>query len=141
MTKKARTSGPVCLLDGNVLVALAGIGHVHHEAAHRWFDQHDGAFATCPITQGTLVRLLMQLSKLDTQGALGTLAALVAHPRHHFWPDALAFAEVDWRGVIGQRQVTDAYLASLARHNGGQLVTFDRGLLALHPDVAIGLDV
>jgi uncharacterized protein len=139
MTKKAR-DGPVCLLDGNVLVALAGKEHVHHAAAHRWFASHDGAFATCPITQGTLVRMLMRLSKLEIQSSVEALATLAAHPKHHFWPDTLAFADVDWRGVIGQRQVTDAYLASLARHHGGKLVSFDRGLVALHPDVVIGLE-
>ena len=36
-------------------------------------------------------------------------------------------------------RVTDAYLAALARHFGGRLVTFDRGLAALHADVAIAL--
>src|SRR3990170_2466443 len=30
-------------------------------------------------------------------------------------------------GVIGHRQVTDAYLAALARHHRGQLATFDPG--------------
>jgi len=39
-------------------------------------------------------------------------------------------------GVIGHRRVTDAYLAQLARHNGGKLATFDEGLAALHRDVA-----
>ena len=38
-----------------------------------------------------------------------------------------------------QCQVTDAYLAALARHHGGKLVTFDSGLAALHADVAVGL--
>lgn len=33
--------------------------------------------------------------------------------------------------------MTDAYLAALARVRGGQLVTFDRGLAALHTDVAV----
>jgi predicted nucleic acid-binding protein len=39
-------------------------------------------------------------------------------------------------GVIGHRQVTDAYLAQLARANHGRLATFDRGLAALHTDIA-----
>lgn len=34
------------------------------------------------------------------------------------------------------RQVTDAYLAALARTHGGRLLTFDRGLAAAHADVA-----
>jgi toxin-antitoxin system PIN domain toxin len=125
------------LPDGNVLVALVSPSHVHHAAAERWFAGTDLAFATCPITQGTLLRLLMQLGPLPTEVALATLQQLVAHPRHRFWPDALAYPAVSWRGVMGHRQVTDAYLAALARHFQGRLVTFDRGLHALHDDVTV----
>jgi uncharacterized protein len=39
-------------------------------------------------------------------------------------------------GVIGHRQVTDAYLAELARRREARLATFDKGLAALHADVA-----
>ena len=42
---------------------------------------------------------------------------------------------------MGHRQVTDAYLAALARHHGGKLASFDKRLVALHPDVGVGLDV
>jgi len=38
--------------------------------------------------------------------------------------------------VLGHRQVTDAYLAGLARAHRGRLPTMDRGLVAVHPDVA-----
>lgn len=37
-------------------------------------------------------------------------------------------------GVIGHRQVTDAYLVALARGHRSRLATFDRGLAALHGD-------
>ncbi len=37
---------------------------------------------------------------------------------------------------VGHRQITDAYLAQLARARGGQVVTFDRGMAKLHSDVA-----
>jgi predicted nucleic acid-binding protein len=39
-------------------------------------------------------------------------------------------------GVLGHGHVTDAYLAQLARTNGAKIVTLDRGLAALHADVA-----
>lgn len=55
---------------------------------------------------------------------------------HRFWPDDVSFEQVRLRGVVGHRQVTDAYLAGLARQRGGQLATFDRGLAAMHLDVA-----
>lgn len=128
---------PVHLLDGNVLVALADAAHVHHEAAVRWFMSLDAPFATCPITQGTLLRMLLQFKAVsDVGAAVDFLKRFTAHPRHRFWPDSLPYASISWKGIFGQRQVTDAYLAALARHQVGRLVTFDQGLAALHADVA-----
>ncbi len=129
----------VHLLDGNVLVALLTSSHVHHAAAQHWFAGQSQPFATCPITQGTLLRLLIRLGDVKPETAVQVLAQLVAHARHRFWPDALGYLDISWRGVMGHRQVTDAYLAALARHHGGKLVSFDAGLVALHADVALGL--
>jgi predicted nucleic acid-binding protein len=39
-------------------------------------------------------------------------------------------------GIIGHRQVTDAYLAHLARSHSARLATFDQALAKLHADVA-----
>ena len=39
--------------------------------------------------------------------------------------------------IANHRQVTDAYLAALARARGARLATLDRGLAAAHPDVAV----
>jgi uncharacterized protein len=139
MTTKKASTEPVHLLDGNVLVALVSKAHIHHAAAQAWFVTSNCPFATCPITQGTLLRLLMRLSELSADAAGGVLGQLMAHPRHRFWPDVLDYSSVSWRGVLGHRQVTDAYLAALARHHAGKLVSFDRGLVALHADVAVGL--
>ena len=132
-------SQPVHLLDGNVLYALIDQAHVHHEPAKRWFSGLEGSFATCPITQGTLLRLTMRLSGRSTEQALAVLAAVVTHARHQFWPDALACGSIRWHGVMGHRQVTDAYLAALARHHAGRLASFDRGLVALHTDVGVAV--
>ena len=127
------------LLDGNVLVALVDEAHVHHEQARSWFSKLPWGFATCPITQGTLLRLMMRVSGLSADQATAVLMALTRHPRHHFWPDSLPCEQVQWHGVMGHRQVTDAYLAALARHQGGKLASFDRGLVALHKDVAVAV--
>jgi predicted nucleic acid-binding protein len=62
------------------------------------------------------------------------LTAIHEDPRHEFWPDDLAYRDVPLRGVIGHRQVTDAYLVALARRHGAKLATFDEGLAALHDD-------
>ena len=48
------------LLDANVLIALLVEDHVHHGAAENWFTGMSGNFATCPITQGSLIRLLIR---------------------------------------------------------------------------------
>lgn len=122
------------LLDGNVLIALILDEHVHHDAALRWFDAVD-RFATCPITQGTLLRTLLRLDDRVTD-AVATLGALASDNRHEFWPDDIPYVAIRMAGVTGHRQVTDAYLAGLTRTRGGRLATFDKGLAALHPDVA-----
>jgi toxin-antitoxin system PIN domain toxin len=130
---------PVHLLDGNLLYALIDEAHVHHAPARRWFASASCGFATCPITQGTLLRLAMRLGGNGIAQALSLLEAVTAHPRHHFWPDAMPYAQVQWQGVMGHRQVTDAYLAGLARHHRGKLARFDRGLVALHADVGVAV--
>jgi predicted nucleic acid-binding protein len=76
----------VHLLDGNVLVALVSPSHVHHAAAERWFAEVDAPFATCPVTQGTLLRILMNIGQLDAGSARDVLGQLTAHPKHRFWP-------------------------------------------------------
>ena len=139
MTRAARQQEVVHLLDGNVLVALVSSTHVHHLAAQAWFAAGNQPFATCPITQGTLLRLLMRLGDVPADTAVAVLAGVTGHARHRFWPDLLGYADISWRGVLGHRQVTDAYLAALARHHRGRLVTFDTGLAALHADVGLGL--
>ena len=136
---RPRAAPTVHLLDGNVLYALIDQAHVHHAAARQWFVALPGGFATCPITQGTLLRLAMRLGGHDIAQALALLQAVTRHARHHFWPDALPYDQVQWQGVLGHRQVTDAYLAGLARQQRGKLASFDRGLVALHADVGVAV--
>ena len=119
------------LLDANVLIALVVDDHVHHNAAEIWLGDAHHRFATCPITEGSLVRLLVRQGQ-SVQTAKTVLAELATDPRHEFWPDSLAYADVPMTGVIGHRQVTDAYLAQLARVHNGRLATFDQGLAKLH---------
>lgn len=122
------------LLDGNVLVALTVLEHVHHHAAENWLADLDGEFATCPITQGTLMRTVVRAGRVSPE-ALRLVGAITADRRHVFWPDDVSFDDVRMTGVMGHRQITDAYLAQLARRHGGRLATFDGGLRELHPDV------
>jgi predicted nucleic acid-binding protein len=59
-----------------------------------------------------------------------------AHPRHEFWPDDVPYTDVPVPGIVGHRQVTDAYLAQLARAHRSRLATFDQAIAKLHHDVA-----
>ncbi|HUH71733.1 MAG TPA: TA system VapC family ribonuclease toxin [Mycobacterium sp.] len=123
------------LLDANVLIALVVADHVHHEPAEQWLSSTSAAFATCPMTQGSLVRLLIREGQ-TTAAAHEVITAIAVDPRHEFWPNSVSFADVNLAGVVGHRQVTDAYLAQLARTHNGRLATFDQGLAQLHSDVA-----
>jgi toxin-antitoxin system PIN domain toxin len=125
------------LLDANVLIALFDDNHIHHSAAREWFLALREHYATCPIVEGALTRWIVRLEgQAGVPIAVEELRKLAADSRHRFWPDDLNYADVNFKGVLGHRQITDAYLASLARKHGGRLATLDRGLAALHEDVA-----
>jgi antitoxin (DNA-binding transcriptional repressor) of toxin-antitoxin stability system len=47
-----------------------------------------------------------------------------------------SYHDIPVAGIIGHRQVTDAYLAHLARSSSARLATFDQALATLHADVA-----
>jgi uncharacterized protein len=123
------------LPDANVLIALLVTDHVHHGAAEAWFVGLTDRFATCPVTQGSLIRLLVREGQ-SAEAARSVLLRVAADERHEFWPDDVAYTEVPTAGIIGHRQVTDAYLAQLARNRAGRLATFDQALAKLHADVA-----
>jgi len=124
------------LLDANVLIALVVSEHVHHDAAAEWLSASDAGFATCPITQGSLVRFLVRTGQ-TAAAARDVISAVESANRHEFWPDSVSFTDVEVGGVVGHRQVTDAYLAQLARSRKGQLATLDSGLAHLHSDIAV----
>jgi hypothetical protein len=125
------------LLDVNVLIALIDPAHVHHEQAHDWFARvGKRGFATCPITENALLRIVSHPKYPNTPGSPGVVAGLLealrALPGHCFWPDALSIsdtAHVDPARLSGHAQVTDTYLLALARSQGGRLATMDRHLV------------
>ena len=123
------------LLDANVVIALSYETHTHHTHATAWLAGHPDTFATCAITQGALIRFLLR-SDASSGEAMQILESLTASPDHRFWPADFPFAAPMLRGVFGHRQVTDAYLAEMARVRLAKVATFDLGLAAAHPDVA-----
>ena len=119
------------LLDANVLIAMVDEEHFHHHFVETWIGATPQV-ATCPITEGALVRYLIR-GGASNAAIHTTLAEWAQHPGHEFWPDDLPYAEADLRHVIGHRQVTDAYLISLARRHNAHLATLDEPLARLDP--------
>lgn len=132
------------LLDVNVLIALLDRRHVHHDQAHGWFAaSHASGWASCPLTQNAVLRILGQPRYPNSPGPPAVVAPLLAelirHPHHQFWPDALSLltvSGVDPSRLLESGQVADTYLLALAVHHGGTLVSFDRRLV--HAAVAGG---
>ena len=56
---------------------------------------------------------------------------------HEFWDAGFGYREVKHDVLTGPGQVTDAWLAELARRRGGKLATVDGALVTLHPDGAV----
>lgn len=127
------------LLDGNLLVALRLSRHEHHERAHRWFARSSpDRFATCAVTQGTLLRLHMQLAVDPSAAAAWTaLREISDHSRHVFWEGGFSYLDVPYKLLTGHRQVTDAWLAELARRQKGKVATLDSAFSILYPDTAM----
>lgn len=121
------------LADGNVLIAMTVIDHVHHDMAIDWFERIEPDLATCPITEGTLLRFLTREGQ-PAMDAAAVLDAIRSQDWHTFWPDEIPYDAADLVGVIGYRQITGAYLVALARHRRGRVATLDKGLAALHGD-------
>jgi toxin-antitoxin system PIN domain toxin len=120
-------------LDVNVLVALFDPDHVHHEAAHGWFAANrDAGWATCPLTENGLIRVLSNPAYAGTPetpaGIVRRLRAFCSSGKHVFWADEVSFRDSRLfarNAPATHRQVTDVYLLGLAKRKGGRLASFD----------------
>ena len=128
------------LLDGNVLLALTIDTHIFHNRAERWLGHltRTERIATCPVTEGTLLRLHMRLAAdRSAAAAWATLNSIHAHPKHEFWKDNPSYLEVAYERLTKPTQLTDAWLATLAKRNGGKVATLDEEFAILHGEVAM----
>jgi toxin-antitoxin system PIN domain toxin len=122
------------LLDVNVLIALMDPAHPDHNAADTWFAAlQNPSWATCPITENAVLRILGTPSYRNSPGPPAVVAGLLnkaCHlPGHVFWDDSISLlddARVHTVQLQTPGQITDLYLLALARSYGGQLATFDR---------------
>lgn len=127
----------VFLLDVNVLIALVDAAHVQHDEAHEWFGKTGRkGFATCPLTENGLLRIVGHPRYPNSPGSPGAvlplLAAMRALPGHRFWSDTISLCDVqrvDGSRLTGHAQVTDTYLLALASSHGGRLASMDRKLV------------
>lgn len=122
------------LLDVNLLIALFDPDHVHHDTAHDWFaDSRSSGWATCPLTENGVVRILSNLryspAAEPPARIVDRLRTFCGSGHHAFWADDVSLRDAD-RFVAGapvsHRQITDIYLLGLAKRHGGRLATFDR---------------
>lgn len=134
------------LLDVNVWFAAVWEEHRHHADVSAWFDDHDGEFRLCRVTQMGLLRLLsshpvMGEAALSRAEAWRVLDELRADERVAWASEPVHFEHV-WR-VMSAREDrshklwTDDYLAAFAQAIGCPLVTLDRGFAARYPSVAV----
>ena len=120
------------LLDANALIALVLADHEHHHRAAAWGAKVD-RIALCPIVEGALVRFLIRAGESQATAVM-TLSSMHASPRCEFWADSISYTAANLDHVVGHRQVTDAYLTSLAASRGCRLATFDHALVNVLPD-------
>ena len=125
------------LLDVNVLIALIDPAHVQHERAHGWFAaQGRKAWATCPLTENGVVRVVGHARYPNSPGTPAAVAELVVILRalggHELWSDDITLIDsqrIDTARLLDSSQVTDTYLLALAQAHSGKLATFDRHLV------------
>lgn len=125
------------LLDINVVISLLDPDHDFHHRAHAWWGEHgDSGWASCPLTENGVVRIMSHPAynprrSLSPHSVTALLRVFVGRTDHQFWSDSFSFldgAVIDSRKVIGPRQITDLYLLALASSHGGRLVTFDESI-------------
>ena len=127
------------LLDANALIALGWPTHEHHPRMMSWFAQHARAgWASTAFTQSAFVRIVTQSAFSGRAIAVGEVAELLlrntAHPKHRLVALHFGFADV-WvactGGILGHRQIADAWLLTAAIRNRMKLLTFDSGIAHL----------
>ena len=113
------------LLDVNVLIALLDPAHINHDAAHHWFSRIESrTWATCPITENGLVRILSNPRYLNVDWMPGDV---VQHLRGFLNHSALKEQRRVACGIEGKRgpkekrdrfifrNLSAAFLASCSR--------------------------
>ena len=126
----------IALLDVNVLIALFDPDHLHHDPAHDWLaDIRANGWATCPLTENAVVRILAHPGYVEGPESpaqiVKRLRRFCGSGGHVFWGDTLSVRDRQRFPAtfpVSPRQLTDSYLLALAAANDGTLATFDRSI-------------
>jgi hypothetical protein len=122
----------VALYDVSVLLALFDPHHTKHDAVFRWHrEQGKHGWASCPITENGLVRIMSQ-PKYPNPQTLSDMIRIVRNfvndVTYQFWSDDFSVGApdiVDTNTSLTSSMLTDIYLLALAMKNDGRLVTLD----------------
>jgi hypothetical protein len=120
------------------LIALIDPAHVQHDRAHAWFAAKGrAAWATCPLTENGVLRIVGHLRYPNSPGSPAAVAELLSSlrnlPGHAFWPDDISLLDrkhANTTRLLDSAHVTDSYLLALAHAHKGQLATFDQRMPA-----------
>lgn len=123
------------LLDVNILIARADNQHLHHSLAKAWMADNIAGWATCPLTENGLLRILGNPRYPGNGAGSPETAAtalrgmIAAVPGHQFLADdiSLLSALASLEGVTSA-QLTDVYLVALAVTHGIRFLTLDQSV-------------
>ncbi|MDO5088024.1 MAG: PIN domain-containing protein [Comamonadaceae bacterium] len=133
------------LPDANVIVAASRADHPCHAAAHRWLQGMGGAPLSLAMpVAADFLRLVTHPRVFPAPTPVADAVAFVdwllqdagaqwaasGAPGSAEWP---ALRQLVLEGLFSGHQVSDAYLAALARSRGEPCVTFDTGMRRLLP--------
>jgi uncharacterized protein len=114
--------------DVNLLLAYGWKSHPEHPKARIWLGGLSD-FSTCPITELGFLRVSMSPAyKADFNSALTVLNAIRKLNGARFLYDDSPAANLPL--LSSYKDVTDAYLVTLARSHGLRLATLDSKLIA-----------
>lgn len=122
------------LLDINVLIALLDPDHAFHHRAHDWWADERPKWASCPLTENGLIRIMSSASYSPDQPFTidelkDSFLGIVANSKHAFWPDSISVTDdkrFHHQQILSSKHLTYFYLLALAAENGACLATFDQ---------------
>src|SRR5437016_5911230 len=103
------------LLDASVLIALFDPKHIFNRRAHSWWAaEGEGGWASCPLTENALVRIMSNPNydrnqRFSAGEIIAQLNEFVGGTDHQFWPDSISIREQKMflaERIHGPRQLT-----------------------------------